>query len=74
MVRGVKSASIRHVHLDGKENEKILSYIKRKHVGAKNSEKLSKTFLFHSNKGPSGDFNHNSTPDCMISSRVSPMC
>ena len=28
-MRGAKSAWIRHVHLDGKENEQILSCIKR---------------------------------------------
>ena len=33
MVRGAKCASIRHVHIGGKENEKILSYIKMQHDG-----------------------------------------
>lgn len=40
-----------HVHTCHKKSEKILSYIKAKHVGTENAKKPSKIFRLRSNKG-----------------------
>jgi hypothetical protein len=39
-----------HVHIGGKENKKIVTYIKIQHVGSYNSKKPSKAFQLHSTR------------------------
>ena len=48
-----------HVHIDGKDDEKITRYTKIKHIGAQNSKEPSKIFRLHSNKGPLRQCNAN---------------
>ena len=60
------------MHLDGKENEKFFSCIKRTCRRLKLKEALQ-DFLVPLKQGTIRGFNPNSTPDCTISSRVSPI-
>lgn len=49
-----------YVHIGGIGNEKVLCFLKIKHVNAKKSKKPSMTFPLHSNKGPTVHFDPNS--------------